>query len=215
MAKPYSMDLRERVVTAIDCGGLSCRQAAKRFGVAASTAIGWVKRVRSTGSAAPGQMGGWRRGKIAGEHRDWLVERCKSGNFTLRGLVLELAGRGLKVDYRTMWAFVRAENLSYKKRMARPVASSFVDPDRASLRQRIRPIGHCRGQDGDPRVPGPHKNLGVTLRHFLKQVSETPVRLLGHLAFHHPQTSAASSRGVLCGSGLDQTHALALLSAAP
>jgi putative transposase len=77
MAKPYSMDLRERVVAATG-RGLSCRQAAKRFGVAASTAIGWVKRVRTTGSAAPGKMGGWRRGKIAGQHRDWLVERCKA-----------------------------------------------------------------------------------------------------------------------------------------
>jgi transposase len=28
----------------------------------------------------------------------------------------ELAERGLKVDYRTMWEFVHAEKLSYKKR---------------------------------------------------------------------------------------------------
>jgi transposase len=127
MAKPYSMDLRERVVAATG-RGLSCRQAAKRFGVAASTAIGWVKRVRTTGSAAPGKMGGWRRGKITGEHRDWLAERCKSGDFTLRGLVVELAGRGLKVDYRTMWAFVRAENLSYKNVWPAPLqaASSIL-----------------------------------------------------------------------------------------
>ena len=36
--------------------------------------------------------------------------------FTVRGLVAELAERGLKVDYRTMWEFVHAEKLSYKKR---------------------------------------------------------------------------------------------------
>jgi transposase len=57
MAKPYSMDLRERVVAAVD-GGMSCHAAAKRFGVAASSAIKWVRRVRETGSAAPGQMAG-------------------------------------------------------------------------------------------------------------------------------------------------------------
>jgi putative transposase len=34
----------------------------------------------------------------------------------VRGLVAELAERGLKVDYRTMWEFVHAEKLSYKKR---------------------------------------------------------------------------------------------------
>jgi putative transposase len=117
MAKPYSMDLRERVSAAVVRGGVSCRQAAKRFGVAASTAIGWVRRVRTTGNAAPAKMGGRRPRKITGGHRDWLLERCKSGEFTLRGLVSELAGRGLKVDYRTMWAFVHAENLSFKKNL--------------------------------------------------------------------------------------------------
>ena len=98
MAKPYSMDLRERVSAAVVRGGLSCRRAAKRFGVAASTAIRWVKRVRATGSAAPDKMGGRCPRKITGEHREWLVERCKSGDFTLRGLVSELAERGLRVD---------------------------------------------------------------------------------------------------------------------
>jgi putative transposase len=37
-------------------------------------------------------------------------------DFTVRGLVAELAERGLKVDYRTMWEFVHAEKLGYKKR---------------------------------------------------------------------------------------------------
>jgi|SRR5690349_24557910 len=127
MAKPYSMDLRERVSAAVVRGGLSCRRAAKRFGVAASTAICWVKRVRATGSAAPDKMGGRCPRKITGEHREWLVERCKSGDFTLRGLVSELAERGLRVDYRTMWAFVHAENLSFKNVWPAPFASSFID----------------------------------------------------------------------------------------
>ena len=57
MARPYSMDLRERVVAAIT-GGLSRRQAAAHFGVSYSAAIAWMKRVKETGSVAPGQMGG-------------------------------------------------------------------------------------------------------------------------------------------------------------
>jgi transposase len=36
----------------------------------------------------------------------------------LRGLVAELAGRGLKVDYRSVWDFVHAEKLSFKKSVA-------------------------------------------------------------------------------------------------
>jgi putative transposase len=37
----------------------------------------------------------------------------------LRGLVAELAARGLKVDYRSVWEFVHAEKLSFKKRLGR------------------------------------------------------------------------------------------------
>ena len=81
-----------------------------------STAINWVQRFRQTGSVAPDQIGGYRPKKIAGQHRDWLLQRCREADFTLRGLVAELAERGLKVDYRTVWNFVHAEKLSYKKR---------------------------------------------------------------------------------------------------
>lgn len=116
MAKPYSIDLRERVVNAVVREGLSRRQAAIRFGVAASTVIGWVDRFYETGSLAPGQMGGHRPKKISGGHREWLLQRCRSEDFTLRGLVAELAERGLQVDYRPVWAFVHAEKLSHKKR---------------------------------------------------------------------------------------------------
>lgn len=116
MGRPYSLDLRERVVAAVESGGLSCHQAAAQFGVGISTAINWVRRMRETGSVRPGQMGGHKRKSISGEHRTWLLARIKAEDFTLRGLVAELAGRGLKVDYRTVWSFVHDEKLSFKKK---------------------------------------------------------------------------------------------------
>jgi putative transposase len=116
MVRPYSNDLRERLVRAVLKGGLSCHQAAAQFGVAISTAINWVRRFQETGSVEPDQIGGYRPKKISGRHRDWLVRRCRTADFTLRGLVAELAQRGLKVDYKTVWEFVHAEKLSYKKR---------------------------------------------------------------------------------------------------
>src|SRR6266850_2187057 len=115
MGKPYSLDLRERVVAAV-VSGLSCNRAAKQFGVGISTAINWVRRLRETGSVAPGKIGGYKPKAISGEHRVWLLQRIKNGDFTLRGLVAELAGRGLKVDYRSVWEFVHAEELSFKKK---------------------------------------------------------------------------------------------------
>lgn len=116
MAKPYSMDLRERVVSAVERDGLSRNAAAARYGVAISTAIKWVARARKTGSVSPGRMGGHRVGILAG-HRDWLIDRTKQ-DFTLRGLVAELAGRGVRVDYVQVWRFVHAEGLSFKKKRA-------------------------------------------------------------------------------------------------
>lgn len=124
MAKPYSMDLRKRVVAAVDVEGLSCNQAAARFGIAVSTAIGWVRRFKETGSLAPGQMGGHKPKAIRGEHEAWLRERLGRGGFTLRGLVAELAERGLKADYHSVWTFVHAEKLSFKKNRARQRAGS-------------------------------------------------------------------------------------------
>ena len=116
MARPLSIDLRERVVEAVVEGGMSCRQAAARFGVGVSTAIAWVSRFRETGSVAPGQMGGHRPKKLIGPWREWLLERCRERDFTLRGLVVELGERGMQVDYRTVWEFVHEEKLSFKKR---------------------------------------------------------------------------------------------------
>lgn len=116
MARPFSIDLRERVVDAVVRDGQSCRQAAARFGVGVSTAIAWVARFRETGGVAPGQMGGHRPKKLIGAWRDWLLQRCRGQDFTLRGLVAELAERGMQVDYRTVWEFVHAEGLTHKKR---------------------------------------------------------------------------------------------------
>jgi putative transposase len=130
MGAPYSLDLRERVVAAVEVDGLSRHQAAATFGVAISTAIIWVRPFRQTGSLAPGQMGGHKPRKIAGAHRDWLIARCRAADFTLRGLVAELAQRGLKVDYRAVWAFVHAEKLSFKKTRTAKLAGRLAVPGR-------------------------------------------------------------------------------------
>ena len=116
MSRAYSLDLRERAVAAVEQGGMSRRQAAKQFGVGISTAIRWVGRLRQTGSVRPSKIGGYKLRAIAGEHRSWLLERIKEKDFTLRGLVSELAERGLKVDYRSVWTFVHDEKLSFKKK---------------------------------------------------------------------------------------------------
>jgi putative transposase len=116
MARALSLDLRERVVGTVEREDLSCRQAAARFGVGVSTVVKWMQRLRATGSVTPGRAGGRRPKTIRGEHALWLAERCRQGEFTLRGLVAELLERGVKADYRSVHAFVHAQKLTYKKR---------------------------------------------------------------------------------------------------
>ena len=115
MGRPYSVDLRERVVDSVLQGGASRNKTATQFAVAVSTVIAWVKRYQDTGSVEPGQMGGHKPKSIRGEHEVFLTQRVREGAFTLHGLVRELADRGLKVDYRSVWNFVHADNLSFKK----------------------------------------------------------------------------------------------------
>jgi putative transposase len=86
--------------------------------VAPSSVVKWSQRLRATGSAAPRKIGGHVPRKIRGEQADCLRARMADRAFTLRGLVAELAERGLKVDYRTMWTFAHAEGLSFKKNRA-------------------------------------------------------------------------------------------------
>ena len=136
MAKPYSMDLRERVVAAVEREGMSRHEAAARYGVAASSAIKWVRRFRDTGSVAPAQIGGYKPRTLRGEHRDWLLERA-SQDFTLRGLVAELAERGVKVDYRSVWEFVHAEGLSFKKKRAPRRAAPRKDRAAARAMEKV------------------------------------------------------------------------------
>ena len=60
MPAPISMDLRLRIVRAVERGS-SIRAAARRFAVSPSAAIKLMQRVRTTGSAAPARYGGQRR----------------------------------------------------------------------------------------------------------------------------------------------------------
>jgi putative transposase len=119
MSKPLSIDLRQRVVSAV-LGGETCRSAAARFGVATSSAVKWSQRYRATGSVAPGKMGGHRR-PVLGPHRAFILQRIEElPHLTLHRLKDELAAHGVKVSHHTIWTFMRREGLRFKKNAARP-----------------------------------------------------------------------------------------------
>jgi putative transposase len=113
MAKPYSLGLCERVVVRVVAGD-PVRLVARRFGVSASSVVKWSQRFRATGSAAAGKMGGMRPKLLVGQHRGWLLDRIVRADFTLRGLVAELAERGVKVDDRTVWELRPRRTLEFQ-----------------------------------------------------------------------------------------------------
>src|SRR5258707_4654241 len=90
MARPYSMDLRQRVIGAVEEERLSRHEAASRFGVSASAAIKWVKRFETTGSMATGQIGGHRPKGVPGEHSQWPPATLPQPGFTPTGLIFAL-----------------------------------------------------------------------------------------------------------------------------
>ena len=93
MARPYSQDLRERVVSSV-ASGRTCRVTAALFGVSVASVVKWSQRWRASGSAAAKQMGGWRQLRLQRE-REWLLARIvEKPDLTLRAVVAELAEPG-------------------------------------------------------------------------------------------------------------------------
>jgi transposase len=102
MTKPYSLDLRERVTERVAAGD-SVRAVATIFTVSVASVVRWSQRLRRTGSAAGGKMGGHRACTLMGERR-WLMERIAAEpEVTVRGLMTEPAERGVAVSYGTVW----------------------------------------------------------------------------------------------------------------
>jgi transposase-like protein len=70
MPKPYSEDLRERVIEAVESGA-SRREAAENFRLSPSSAVRWWRRWRDTGSAKAKPGGGSK--SALEEHAEWLL----------------------------------------------------------------------------------------------------------------------------------------------
>ena len=123
MARPYSLDLRERVVAAV-AAGESCRQVAAIYRVSVASVVKWSQRFRRTGSAAAKRMGGNQPRSLAGE-RDWLLARLTATpDLTLRALVAELGERGVVTSYGSIWRIVHDAGISFKKNSVRHRARS-------------------------------------------------------------------------------------------
>jgi transposase len=117
MAKPYSQDLRDRVIDAVRTGKMSRRAAARHYAVSESVAVKWLERVERQGSREPAGHGGHRASKLM-PHREFLeAARAEKSDVTLQALCNRLsAKRGVKADTSMMSRFFRKIGVTFKKR---------------------------------------------------------------------------------------------------
>jgi transposase len=117
MGKPYSQDLRDRVLDAVDKEGMSRRAAADRFGIGESSAIRWIRRLMEAGSRMPVGTGGHRASKLA-PHRAFIeAALAEQPDLTQQALCDRLlAERGVRADTSMMSRFLRREGITFKKR---------------------------------------------------------------------------------------------------
>ena len=124
MGKPYSEDLRIRLISAVEDEAMSRRGAAARFGVSVSTAINWVRDWRAEGRSKARAMGGNTRSKLSKERALVLGLIEEQPDLTLQEVRSALAEHELKVGYGTVWRFFDKEGISFKKNRAARRAGS-------------------------------------------------------------------------------------------
>src|SRR5271165_2870476 len=115
MGKPYSDDLRERVVAAIEAGHTRVK-VAKRYNMALSTVGGFIRRKRETGSVSPDKFGGYKTFALE-PHTDRVKELvAQQPDSTLAELQVRLAKEEkVKVSQSGISRFLHHINLTFKK----------------------------------------------------------------------------------------------------
>ena len=115
MGRALSHDLRERVLTASQ-EGISARQAARRFGVSASSAIRWIARAGQgeTGPRKPGR----KKASRLDPHGGFIVALIEEQkDITLDEMVVRLAeGCDTKIGRSMLSKWLRSRGFTYKKR---------------------------------------------------------------------------------------------------
>jgi len=125
MTRPLSMDIRSRLVSAV-AGGMTRRSAAKRFGVAASTAIKWVDQWERTGGVEPRPQGGDHRSHHLEAHAEEILRQIETRrDITLAEIAEHLEREHeVKVAQSTVWRLLDRHGMTFKKNRARQRAAA-------------------------------------------------------------------------------------------
>jgi transposase len=145
MTKPYSTDLRVRVVEAVD-EGATRQEAAERFGVSVSSAVRWHQGWRHEGTIEAKPYGG-SRSPLEDHAEEILAVIEAQPDLTLNEIVAVMRKQKIPGSRTALFRFLERHAVTSKKRMARPVCKDKIGW-RVGLHQRIRSQGLSPGQDG-------------------------------------------------------------------
>jgi transposase len=113
MPKPYSIDLRSRVIEDVETGA-SRREAAERYGLSPSVVVIWVQRFEETGSVAARPSGG-STSPLEKQAEFLLTLIAEKSDLTLDEIVAAMRKRRIAGSRSAVWRFFARRNVSFKK----------------------------------------------------------------------------------------------------
>ena len=117
MARPYSSDLRERVVEAVDEGATRL-EAAERFGVSVSSAVRWHQAWRETGRLEAKSCGG-SCSPLDDYAEEILALVAEQDDRTLDEIVVAMHKRRMPGSRTALFRFLERRGITHKKSPAR------------------------------------------------------------------------------------------------
>jgi transposase len=113
MARPYSNDLRARVIEDIEAGA-SRREAAERYELSPSVVVIWAQRWKETGSVAAKPSGG--STSPLEEHAEFILGLVAAQpDLTLDEIVAAMRKRRIPGSRTAVWRFFHRRHVTYKK----------------------------------------------------------------------------------------------------
>lgn len=114
----YSIDLRQRVVTAYQLGQGSVRKLAEQFMISPATVHSYIKKYRETQDITPKKPGPNRPGKLEA-HRELIIQMVKdNSDWTVRQYrEYLLTEHNISVSVGGMCEFLKKEQLTLKKKL--------------------------------------------------------------------------------------------------
>ena len=117
MPKPYSMDLRERVIESV-AAGASRREAAELYGISPSVVVIWVQRWEATGSIVARPSGG--SVSPLEDHAEFLLGLvAEQPDLTLDEIVAAMAKARIAGSRTAVWRFYERHGITFKKNSLR------------------------------------------------------------------------------------------------